>query len=81
MSKDELIQGVGMLAFTAGIALGAALWFSGRYSATDMSWIGLVPAVAGMYIGLRIRQRLNPVLFRRWFLVGLLLLGGYTLLR
>jgi len=81
MSKDELIQSVGMLAFTAGIALGAALWLSGRYSATDMSWMGLVPAVAGMYIGLRIRHRLNPVLFRRWFLVGLLLLGGYMLLR
>jgi uncharacterized membrane protein YfcA len=81
MSKDELIQSVGMLAFTAGIALGAALWLSGRYSATDMSWIGLVPAVAGMYIGLRIRHRLNPVLFRRWFLVGLVLLGGYMLLR
>jgi hypothetical protein len=46
-----------------------------------MSWVGLVPAVAGMYIGLRIRHRLNPVLFRRWFLVGLLLLGGYMLLR
>jgi uncharacterized membrane protein YfcA len=42
--------------------------------------IGL-PAVAGMVIGLRIRHRLDPVLFRRWFLVGLLLLGGYTLLR
>ena len=81
MSKDELMQCVGMFAFTAGIALGAALWLSGRYSVTDMSWLGLVPAVAGMYLGLRIRNRLNPELFRRCFLVGLLLLGGYMLLR
>lgn len=81
MGKEELIQSVGMLAFTAGIALGAALWLSGRYSLTDMSWMGLVPAVAGMYVGLRIRHRLNPELFRRCFLVGLLLLGGYMLLR
>src|SRR5262245_11460396 len=81
MSKDELMQSVGMLAFTAGIALGAALWLSGRYSAADLPWMGLVPAVAGMYAGLRIRRRLDPERFRRWFLVGLLLLGGYTLLR
>jgi uncharacterized membrane protein YfcA len=81
MSKDELMQSVGMLAFTAAITLGAALWLSGRYSATDMSWMGLVPAVAGMYIGLRIRHRLKPDLFRRWFLAGLVLLGGYMLLR
>jgi uncharacterized protein len=80
MSKDELIQSVGMLAFTAAIALGAALWLSGR-SATDMSWIGLIPAVAGMYMGLRIRRRLDPDVFRRWFLAGLVLLGGYMLLR
>jgi uncharacterized membrane protein YfcA len=46
-----------------------------------MSWMGLVPAVAGMYIGLRIRHRLKPDLFRRWFLAGLVLLGGYMLLR
>jgi uncharacterized protein len=81
MSKDELIQSVGMLAFTAAITLGAALWLSGLYSATDMSWMGLVPAVAGMYMGLRIRRRLNPDVFRRWFLAGLVLLGGYMLLR
>ena len=64
-----------------GITLGAALWLSGRYSATELTWMGLVPAVAGMYMGLHIRRRLNPDLFRRWFLAGLVLLGGYMLLR
>jgi len=34
-----------------------------------------------MYIGLRIQHRLNPDLFRRCFLAGLVLLGGYMMLR
>jgi uncharacterized membrane protein YfcA len=81
MSKDELIQSVGMVAFTAPIALGAALLFAGKYSAANMSFIGLLPAVGGMYIGLRLRNRLNPEVFRRCFLIGLALIGGYMLLR
>jgi uncharacterized membrane protein YfcA len=81
MSKEELIQSVGMVAFTAPAALGAALLLAGKSSAADMSFIGLVPAVCGMYIGLRIRNRLNPETFRRWFLAGLALIGGYMLFR
>ena len=81
MNKDELMQSVGFSAFTAAITLGAALWLGGRYSATDMSWMGLVPAVAGMHVGLRIRRRVNPDVFRGWFLAGLALLGGYMVLR
>ena len=35
----------------------------------------------GMWVGQNIRTRLSPVAFRRWFLLGLLILGIYLVAR
>ncbi len=37
----------------------------------------LVAALAGMWIGQVVRLRLDQATFRRWFFIGLLLLGIY----
>ena len=44
-----------------------------------MSSIALLPAIFGMVLGQRIRQRLSEQLFRRIFFISLLLLGSYII--
>jgi uncharacterized membrane protein YfcA len=41
----------------------------------------LVLACLGMWMGQAVRLRLSPALFRRWFFLGLLLLGIYLAAR
>lgn len=83
LSKDELIQALG-LSFTAStVALAAALFLSGSYqvSAVASSLLAVPPALLGMYVGQRVRHRLKADVFRRWFFVGLMMLGAYMVLR
>ena len=81
LAKDDLIQALG-LSFTAStIALAAALAFKGQYQ-TPMIWnslLAVLPALAGMYIGQLVRDKLRPEVFRRWFFIGLTALGAYML--
>lgn len=81
LAKESLIQALG-LSFTAStIALAAALAFKGHYqwSAAWSSLLAVLPALAGMYIGQLVRDRLQPAVFRRWFFIGLVVLGAYML--
>ena len=83
LAKESLIQALG-LSFTAStIALAAALAFKDQYQAPAIwnSLLAVLPALAGMYIGQRVRDKLQPVVFRRWFFIGLVVLGGYMLVR
>jgi uncharacterized membrane protein YfcA len=41
--------------------------------------VAMAAAFAGMFIGQLIRARLDADAFRRWFLVGILLLGLYLI--
>lgn len=81
--RDALIQSLGLAAFVCPVALGLALAFHGRYHATlaGASAAALVPAIVGMFLGQRVRGRLQPAAFRRWFFTGLVALGGYMALR
>jgi uncharacterized protein len=83
MSKDELIQAIGINAFVCPIALGIGLSLSGAYeiAAAGMSFFAVLPGLAGMYVGQRIRHRLNPAAFRFCFFIGLVALGCYMLYR
>jgi uncharacterized membrane protein YfcA len=83
LGKDELIQSIGIAAFACPLALGLALLTQGRFEAAlaGPSALAVLPAMAGMYLGQRVRGRLPPAAFRRWFFVGLLALGGYMFLR
>jgi len=83
LGKEELIQAIGIHAFVCPLALGCALALRGRFEAglAASSLMALLPALAGMYAGQRVRGRLKPEIFRRCFFMGLIALGGYMVLR
>lgn len=83
LTKDELIQALGLSFTISTLALAAALALTGHYELTEAgnSLLAVLPALAGMYLGQRVRDKLHPEAFRRWFLAGLTVLGLYMLLR
>jgi uncharacterized membrane protein YfcA len=68
---------------TSTIALALALRGQGFLSSelAILSAAGVLPAVAGMYLGQLVRQRLSEAAFRNVFFVGLLMFGGYIAVR
>lgn len=83
LEKEELIQALGLSFTVSTVALALGLLRTDAWQAGSL-WVSLgalVPALAGMQAGQWLRQRLSPVLFRRVFFCGLLLLGLYLALR
>jgi len=83
MEREELVQSIGITAFVCPLAITLALAAHGRYDAglAGSSFLALFPALAGMYVGQRIRRRLPAAAFMRWFFIGLIALGGYMFAR
>jgi len=83
MSAEELVQAVGITAFVCPLALAAALAVRGQYpgAVAGASFLALLPALAGMYVGVKLRRRLPAATFMRWFFVALIALGGYMFVR
>ena len=83
LSRDELIQAMGLSFTTSTVALAIAL--AGQHGfATALvggSTAMRVPALAGMAAGQWVRTRLSVLLFRRCFFVGLAALGVYMVAR
>lgn len=84
LKRDDLVQTLG-LAFT--ISTCCLAWFIYQHPQdqssvlTPMAWLGLVPALFGMWCGTKIRYRIAEHKFRRLFFYGLISLGSYMLLR
>lgn len=81
--KDELVQALGLsfLISTASLALALS---SGGVLALDLagtSFLALISALAGMAIGQRVRSFISPTVFKRFFFIGILLLGLHLVLR
>lgn len=83
LSRDELIQAMGLCFTTSTVALGLALAGGQNFSAALLAESGamLLPALAGMSLGQWLRGRLPAPVFRRCFFSGLALLGLYMALR
>lgn len=83
LTKDELVQALGLSFTVSTIALAASLAGDGAYGATlaGTSLLAIAPALAGMTLGQWARGRLRPGTFRRWFFVSLLALGLYMVVR
>jgi uncharacterized membrane protein YfcA len=83
LSTEELVQAIGIFAFVCPLALVLALMAHGAYRAdvAGASFLALLPALAGMYVGQRIRRRLAGETFMRWFFVAITALGTYMFLR
>lgn len=83
LSKDDLVQALGLSFTVSTVALTLALGAHGAFSAGMMglSLLALVPALIGMWAGQKLRNRISLVTFRRLFLGFLLLLGAEMALR
>lgn len=79
LSRDVLVQAMGILFMVTTLALGIALQQNAflTYQNGIVSLLSLVPAVIGMLIGQRLRQNLSEAVFRRVLFISLLLLGIY----
>jgi uncharacterized protein len=81
LAKEELIQALGLSFTVSTVALAAALALTGKYQmvAAGSSVLAVLPALAGMFLGKLVRDKLRPDAFRRWFFMGLVILGVYML--
>ncbi len=73
--------GLSFTVSTVALAAGLASRDAWRLDNVALSSLAIVPALIGMAAGQVIRQRVSPAAFRRWFLIGLLLLGAEMVLR
>ncbi len=80
LNRDGFIQSMGILFGASSAALALALHEAELLNAELglTSALALVPAMAGVVAGQRIRARLSEARFRQVFLVGLCLLGVYV---
>ncbi|MDQ8726852.1 sulfite exporter TauE/SafE family protein [Bradyrhizobium sp. LHD-71] len=81
LEKEELVQALGLSFTISTVALSFNLIGAGvlNVSLAATAIIALVAALAGMWIGQVVRLRLEQATFRRWFFIGLLLLGIYLI--
>ena len=81
LSRDMLIQAMGMLFTASTLALAIALQGNGLLTIElgKLSAAALLPAMIGMVLGQRIRQRLSEQLFRQVIFISLLMLGVHII--
>lgn len=83
LERDDLVQALGLSFTVSTVALAAGLATRGVFQAENLalSALAVVPALGGMWFGQVLRGKISPSLFRRIFLLGLLLLGLEMTLR
>ena len=82
LSRDQLVQAMGLLFSISTLVLGWALQAQRLVSGELLlySLLALLPALFGMAIGRWLRKSLSEIRFRQLFFCGILLLGGSILL-
>ncbi|MET4898589.1 sulfite exporter TauE/SafE family protein [Sphingomonadaceae bacterium jetA1] len=77
LERDDLVQALGLSFTVSTIALAIGMVWHGASPAAHLlgSTLAVIPALLGMAAGQWIRTRISPPLFRRLFLIFLLLLG------
>lgn len=83
LDREGLIQALGISFTVSIVALACALGVTGQFHRTEIvfSFVAVIPALAGMFIGQHLRNRLQPATFRKWFFRGLIVLGLYMVMR
>jgi uncharacterized membrane protein YfcA len=83
LSRDQLVQAMGLLFMASTLGLGASLGARSLLSLDLLLLSGLcvAPALLGMSLGRRLRHRLSEAGFKTAFYGALLLLGGYIVAR
>jgi uncharacterized membrane protein YfcA len=79
LTKDDLIQALGLSFTVSTVALAAALAGGGSFDTgtAGASALALAPALIGMSVGGWVRGRVSEQMFRRCFFLGLLALGAH----
>jgi len=79
MQKDELVQALGVFFTVATVALAFNITAAGLLTAATAlpGAVAMAASFAGMFIGQAVRTRMQPEVFRRWFLIAMILLGFY----
>ncbi|MBZ9995737.1 sulfite exporter TauE/SafE family protein [Mesorhizobium sp. BH1-1-4] len=84
LGREELIQALGLSFTVSTSALGFGLFRTGALASPTAQLAGsvlaLLPALAGMFVGQALRQRMSVETFRTVFFAGLLALGAYLML-
>lgn len=83
VSKDELVQALGLSFTVSTLALAAGLYMHGAYhqQQLSLSLFCVLPALIGMAIGQKIRLAISAKTFRKCFLLFLILLGMELILK
>ena len=83
MERDELIQALGLSFTVSTVALALGLFAHGAFQITQVgtSFLAIIPALLGMWLGQAVRTRISPKRFRQCFLLFLVLLGVELLAR
>lgn len=79
LSRDELVQALGLSFTVSTLAMATALWRLGAFEGetAGASALAVLPAVLGMAAGQWLRGRIDQATFRRWFFAGMLLVGAH----
>jgi uncharacterized membrane protein YfcA len=79
MQKDELVQALGVFFTVATLALAFNLTSAGLLTAASAlpGAVAMAASFIGMFVGQAVRTRMHPDVFRRWFLIAMILLGLY----
>ncbi len=77
LRKDELVQALGLsfTVSTVALAVGLFLHDAFRVEQISLSLFSLIPALAGMWLGQKVRARISARRFRQCFLLFLMVLG------
>jgi uncharacterized membrane protein YfcA len=77
LERDDLVQALGLSFTVSTVALAAGLLLHGAAPASSLlaSVAAVLPALLGMMAGQALRNRISAALFKRVFLLFLLLLG------
>lgn len=76
-TKDELVQALGLSFTVSTVALAAGLYLHDvlRIEQFSLSFMSIFPALAGMWLGQKVRARISAIRFRQCFLMFLIVLG------
>ncbi|MES2042078.1 MAG: sulfite exporter TauE/SafE family protein [Pseudomonadota bacterium] len=81
LDKNKLVQAMGLSFTVSTLALGINLYGNGtlQWNVAGDSLLALLPALAGMQLGQILRNKMQAILFKRCFFIGLLALGVHYL--